>query len=1079
MPQVQIDTARPHRLWPIVLEKAKALLEHRCDVLLLVPEQFSASAESEILKGLGINGSLFLEVCTPSRLYQRYVRLGDVTAAPLEETGFHMAVAQALEAVREQLKYYRYSSYDVGFLQQLCSLITDMRHASLSPAILMQYASEADDPTTKAKFHDLARIFDHYIKVMNGRFSDGEDRLVFLGNLLLKTKALTHQHVIVFGFDTLTRQMMSLLTAIAKLSRSLDIVLCSDYQSANDGCLFEPVSNSIFTFLSMLQAEGVYAISEHHHSELDTSDAMFRALDHRLFNTHNRYTPYVSETDESLPLLTKQAASPLEEAKWIAHHIRALIDCGTNPSDICVMYPKNPLYDALIPLSLAEYGIPCFANPKLHMRNHRLPQFLVSALRCMADGWNRDDVLDVLHSGYCSLTTSEAAAFERYITTYNINHNRFLRPFVRGKTPEEIAAAEALRQKWLTPLLACREAIVNAATGTASVKAVYRLLQDCDVQATYLETLQKMCTYGLHERYRQEQPIWECLLRVLEQMALVAADHRIPLKHIAFRLQSGLDAISMAILPYGSNHVQAGYIGHMIQLKADYVFLCGLNDSALMTESSSLIAREKKAFEGYCECALGQTDRSIMTEKLLALKSAMLLPKKRLCISYCSSNEKGEFQLPLRCLNEALDALLPIENRMKAAPEKLPVSLPDIISRARTGGNGELLAEEALALSGEEKDFIRHALQPPHRESAPHISGATANQLYRTQNLSVSQLERYHSCPYQYFLHYGLRPQQSEQWRISDAETGTFYHNAIHRFSERLRLAAPETLSDDSVLQLTQEVMLPLAEQLLAGPYGDDAYSQAKWREAQQGVCDSAQMIWKQLANGGFQIWKTECSFGYPGGMPPIVLMMEDGRQVLLRGRIDRIDRYQIENETLLSVVDYKSSDKRLEASKTWAGLQLQLLLYLTACLQSQPEAKPAGAFYFWVRPMSEKSDNDLQETAEKAIRKAFRLKGFALADVVAEEVHDAKQLSAEHFERMLKHVRGCAVDICRHLLNGDIAPTPYQTGDNLPCRYCDYVRSCRFSPKAEAKKIRTLPSLTFQDMIDLLSQSTDETQTP
>ena len=160
MPEVHIDTARAHRLWPIVLKKIKTLIDQQNDVMLLVPEQFSISAESEVLNGLQIDSSLHLEVCTPSRLYQRYVRLGDVTSAPLEETGFHMAVAQALESVREQLEYYRYSSHDPGFLQRICSLITDMRHSSISPVVLMKYAEDANDMAAKAKFHDLAHIYE-------------------------------------------------------------------------------------------------------------------------------------------------------------------------------------------------------------------------------------------------------------------------------------------------------------------------------------------------------------------------------------------------------------------------------------------------------------------------------------------------------------------------------------------------------------------------------------------------------------------------------------------------------------------------------------------------------------------------------------------------------------------------------------------------------------------------------------------------------------------------------------------------------------------------------------------------------
>ena len=73
---------------------------------------------------------------------------------------------------------------------------------------------------------------------------------------------------------------------------------------------------------------------------------------------------------------------------------------------------------------------------------------------------------------------------------------------------------------------------------------------------------------------------------------------------------------------------------------------------------------------------------------------------------------------------------------------------------------------------------------------------------------------------------------------------------------------------------------------------GDGDRSLARFEAARGAIRRAAVAITRQLAAGRFSLFRTEAAFGYEGGMPPIVLLLSDGRQVALRGRIDRIDRY-------------------------------------------------------------------------------------------------------------------------------------------------------------------------------------------
>lgn len=65
-----------------------------------------------------------------------------------------------------------------------------------------------------------------------------------------------------------------------------------------------------------------------------------------------------------------------------------------------------------------------------------------------------------------------------------------------------------------------------------------------------------------------------------------------------------------------------------------------------------------------------------------------------------------------------------------------------------------------------------------------------------------------------------------------------------------------------------------------------------------------------------------------------MVLTLHDGRKIALRGKIDRIDRWEGDEGVYLLVSDYKSSHRDIDPTRLWYGLQLQLLLYLQAACE-------------------------------------------------------------------------------------------------------------------------------------------------
>ena len=513
----------------------------------------------------------------------------------------------------------------------------------------------------------------------------------------------------------------------------------------------------------------------------------------------------------------------------------------------------------------------------------------------------------------------------------------------------------------MEPLEKARAALVAARDARASLAAVFALLTDARAYERLQQEEEALLEAGFRARASQNSQIWRATLQLFDQLYKLSGGARIPLGHIAKRLECGFAAISLSALPPARNMLHAGVLGHTLPGDVEAVFLLGLNDGVLQSSAESLLTEDERAQTQLETGAfLGLTDEDRTGFARLDVKRAMALPSRFLYLSCAKTAPDGTALRPLSVLstleNELFDSLPELR------PADLPISpkqaLPELGVRLRAYAEGadalpDVWRERLVALRDDPatayqaQALIAHARpQAPARPLRP----ADARRLYGDETLSVSRLEQFAECPFKHFVAFGLRPVERRPWKADAIDTGVFYHEALHRFARLARgYASYPAISDEETAALAEAALSPMLDELMEGPMGDGPRSVALFERAKRTLRRAAVTMTRQLAAGRFTLCRTEAAFGYPGGLPPIVLTLSDGREIMLRGRIDRIDQYGSDAGVYLRVIDYKSSRHDLSAAKLWWGLQLQLLLYLDAALAIAPGALPAGAFYFYV----------------------------------------------------------------------------------------------------------------------------------
>ncbi len=1102
MPDIQLWTGRAHRLLAPLVDAIGALHRQEKPCLWLVPEQFTLQAERELLSRLNLQGYFGIDVLSPSRLSERVLAAaGSGGRAPLSAAGLQMALSQALERCEQHLAYYQSSAHRRGFVQKLGSLIADMKQGGLTPEALATYANDAAQ--SGEKLRDIAILYETYQQVLGERFSDGDDRLRHVAARLPASGLLEGQHVFVYGFDTLPQPLIHLLAAVAPLCQSLTVALVCDSEAASDGELYLPIRRSIGRFMDLLKQQGLEPVlAPLSPTELPAAPAI-RHLDQQLF----AYPQSLFQGEQQNVFLS-QHQSPFEEASIAARHIQRLAASGMDLERIALLYPDQAGYAFAVNAALRDGDIPFYTDQKLPATAHGLVRFLLCSLRAMANGYHREDMLGLMKSGYSAVSFEEACMLQNYAIAYGIDRNRWAAPFTKGD-PAYRDACEALRQRLMAPLQKAREALVAARDTHASLEAVFGLLTDTRAYDTLKADEEALQQNGLQVRANQNSQVWETVLAILDQLYALQNGARVPLKHIAGRLECGFAAITLASLPPASHMLHVGTLGHFLSGEMEAVFLLGLNDGALARATASLLSQEERAkAEGGTGAYLGMTDESRALFARLDLKRAMTLPSQLLFLSHAKTTADGTALRPLSLLASLHKRIL---GNLPQSPQPfgdLPLTptqaLAELAPRLRAFADG---VSEGGALPARWQAQLRRLLEDPstaedamrllraagHTPASASLPPQEARALFGDQVLSVSRLEEFAACPFKHFVDYGLRPQVVKEWKVERIDTGNFYHAGLDSFAKLAKhYAAYPHISDDEAAALADAAVAPMLDQLMQGPMGDGAMSQAIFQHARQTLRRAAITITRHLAAGRFTLDQTEASFGYPGGMPPLVLTLSSGRQVMLKGKIDRIDRYDAPGATYLRVIDYKSRQQDIDEARTWWGLQLQLLLYLDVCVAATPNAKPAGAFYFYVADPLVESDSDIQALVEDQLRELLHLRGIALADVEILEAMDendlavalpkmldskgqvkasAKALSPEQLQALLSHAKATAAVLAEGIMSGHTDVAPAQTGGTTPCDYCQYHAICGMDPAAPETSFRSVPSLDMATLKQRLSE--------
>lgn len=311
--------------------------------------------------------------------------------------------------------------------------------------------------------------------------------------------------------------------------------------------------------------------------------------------------------------------------------------------------------------------------------------------------------------------------------------------------------------------------------------------------------------------------------------------------------------------------------------------------------------------------------------------------------------------------------------------------------------------------------------------------GAAGTSVAGTERpLSPTSLERWATCPFQYFLGHVLRLEAPEDPddvdQLSALDRGALVHTVLERFmgehAGRIEPEAPWSPEARGRLRAIAEELFDEYERF--GRTGRPLlwrHQRARILRQLEATLDADE---RERASRGVRPVAVELAFGDDGADPPVEVGLPDGRVVSMRAKIDRVDATP--ELTRLVVIDYKTGSDdgyaHIDADPVREGRLLQLPVYaLAACQHFGP--LPVEAYYWFV------SD-----------RAGYRLRGYPLDDTVIARCSEVVAAIAEGIE------------------HGVFPPNP---GDedlfgHQHCRRCAFDRVCAADRGDEWERLRRQP---------------------
>lgn len=1098
--------------------------------LVIVPEQFTMQTQRELVRLHPDGGLLNIDILSFQRLAHRiFEEVGADQRTVLEELGKTLLLRRAASRVQDELKVLKGNLKKMGYLQQMKSMISELTQYDIDSEKMERLLQGAEQkPSLFYKLKDIRLLYESFQEELEGKYITAEETLEALCQVARQSAILKDCVVALDGFTGFTPVQNKLLGELLSLAEQVYVTVTiraqeDFYRIRGEHELFY-LSKKTIRALAHTAQEAACEVLPPVVMEWTTLPRFAKSPELGFLEEHIFGGKKVQWTEKTECISLHTAANPVQEAHFAARTIRALLREGYRCQDIAVIVGDLSSYSSYIPQVFGEYKIAYFMDSTRTVFSNPLIEFLRAVLDMVQQDFTCASVFRYLRTDLCRIEAEKLDLLENYVLAAGIRgFSRWREPFTRTVDflqEEQLALCEELRTCIIEPLAPLVCCLRTAETTTREkTEGLYALLCHYEIQQQLAKLEEKFGIEGQAELEKEFAGIYAMVIGIFDKLAQLLGEERLTLKEYTELLEAGFEEARVRLIPPTADRVQVGDLERTRLSDIKVLFFLGLNDGWVPAAGAGgglLSDLERETLMG-SGVELAPTARQNSYIQKFYLYLNLTKPRERLYLSCSKATADGSLLRPsymMRTIGRLFpglsvhdeDAYQFFGSRVETPQNALAYLLEGFWNIRERQPSGEWLELYNWYRRGEDTagQVQRLAEAAFLTFDGRGIGRQAARELYGEVLInSVSRLEKFASCAFAHFLQYGLRLQEREEYVFRPVDIGRVFHSAIELYSRKVEESSydwfqiPEDVREKFIEEAVTEVSAVYGQQILH----DSARNEAMIGRMKRIMRRTVWALHRQIQSGHFYPANFEVSFSQVQELEAVNIALSAEEKMKLKGRIDRIDVCEKEDQVYVKVIDYKSGNTTFDLVALYYGLQLQLVVYLNAAVELEKrvhpdkEIVPAGIFYYHMKdPLLETDEELTPEELNRKLLRQLRPDGlvnedpavFGEMDVKLEKASDvipvsinrdghpsklSKTATGGQFALLSGFVHKKLQELGSAMLEGEIAPVPYQRNQQTACDYCIYRPVCCLDDKIPGTHTKRLREYREEEIWNKLSE--------
>ena len=694
-------------------------------------------------------------------------------------------------------------------IEMIGTQITEFKKHGITTDFFKKQIDIMQNKYLKCKMEDMFLIYEKFQEKLQSNFIDENDLLTILAENVDKTDFFNDCYIYIDEFVGFTKQEYEIIRKLLNLAKCVNITVCSDslvLDKNPEVDIFYSNKQTALNLIGLAQDEKIEILNpifiENKQTRFKSKELLH--LEQNLYSVKQlKYNENVN--DISLFLANNQYS----EIEYVACEIVKLVkEKNYRYNDISIIAKNLDTYSNLCKVIFSEYDIPVFIDEKKDLSDNILVRYILSILEIFAKNWSHESVFNYLKTEFSGVDRSEVYELENYCLKWGIKQSKWINSDwdfhdVNENNKDKIERIRLLRKRIVDPLITLKKEIEQSKNAFEMTGILYKFLIINKIDEQLENKIKMKLENGENEVASEYKTSFKVLLDVLDEIVLVFGNEKLSFEKYMQILKIGLGNSGLGKIPASCDEVIMGDVDRSRSHKVKAIFIIGLNDGVFPS-----INRNEGFFNDNDRGALKEQGMELakgtlenLYEENFNIYKAFTTAEEKLYLSYASSDLEGKSLRPSMMITKIKKIFLNIIEKSDIVENNI-----NIISNEKIAFE-KLIIELRRYIDGEEieniwyilfvyfnnnekwKYKLQASLKGMYFSNLPgNISEESIQKLYGDiLKTSISKLEKYRSCPFSYYLKYGLKLSEKESAKVKMVDTGSFMHEVIDSFFEYLK----------------------------------------------------------------------------------------------------------------------------------------------------------------------------------------------------------------------------------------------------------------------------------------------------